>query len=867
MHIGNPIPSLKDKRMPRDFPKMVGWYSPRLLLKAGIEVLVSTLFGQHADQRTVQALTGSPKVANYTSGKREDDTIEPRLQPYRVDSNNPEADESSSSPEMWFDYIADVGDGWDSTYSIAWLATRKELKLSAPGENMKKTLRQGELLIFGGDQVYPTASRNEYDRRFLGPYQTALNDGEAREHADIFAIPGNHDWYDSLRSFSRIFFSDSSFVKAPMAPTETPQTRSYFAIRLPSNWWLLGTDVQLGSDIDANQLEYFRTVAESFSDDDKVVLCTAEPHWSTAKKAEKRESISAPSALDRLEQEVLGSRVRVFVAGDVHHYMRFESGADESSCVHKITAGGGGAFLHPTHRTWDQKIDEPVTKPGATPRTFRRPKEAVFPTAAKSLALSFRNWLFAFRNPRFGILTATLYVVFALMMMPAFMRHDNELERQRQVQLTEKKEQLQQEFTEEVNEFMALASVADSPEASPVGGTSSSAAVIYFNDMQNNVLQMAPDSKVVLDRVRARFPVDGTEVTSENSLSERAQSKFQHVQNVSNQLEQVRKSLHEVTKADYVEKMSRSFRRATNVSRDDTGRPMNTEVEVSQGPRVSEGNREVSNIDIDHRTTEESDEVSLTEVEESNDVAGDDQQSFFPWACNYFLVLSRQEVALPDPFQSMLAILVFLSAIAAFIAFTDVPNTLGRISFGALHGCVHWTAAYIITLLAAPLIDGAAAWTCAIVAISGITIAIACGLSSDTPHQGFVRRSMVPLIGFGLLNGLLVYLISQPDLINSAVVVVVFAAGWVVGSFIMGGYLFLAHTIFGQHWNESFSAIRCKDWKCFLRFHLSKEGTLTIYPIGLPSVCRNWVAKEEHIEPAPTSDLQAVLIEKPIVLR
>jgi hypothetical protein len=850
---------------------MVGWYSPRLLLKAGVEVLVSTLFGQHADQRTVQALTGSPKVANYTGGERQDDLIEPRLRPYRVDSIDAKGNETSSPPEMWFDYIADVGDGWDSTYSIAWLATRKELNLTVQGEQKKKTLRQGQVLIFGGDQVYPTASRSEYDRRFIAPYQSALNDGEPREHADIYAIPGNHDWYDSLRSFSRIFFSDIEFVKASKAPTETPQTRSYFAIRLPSNWWILGTDVQLGSDIDANQLEYFRTVAKSFGDDDKVVLCTAEPHWSTAKKAEKRESISAPSALDRLEQEVLGSRVRVFVAGDVHHYMRFESGADESSRVHKITAGGGGAFLHPTHRTWDQEIEEPVTKPGATPRAFRRPAGAVFPTPTKSLTLSFRNWLFAFSNPRFGILTATLYVVFALMMMPAFMRHDNELERQEQARLTKQKEQLQQKFTEEVNEFMALASENDRVAVGPAGGMASSSEAT-FNEIQGNVLQVAPDSKIILDRVRARFPVDESSTTSDVSLSEQARKKFQHMQNVSNQLEQLSNSLHEVTKGDYVVKMSRSFRRHVNVphqppaaASDRAGDRAGDHVSGTASTPAPEV--EVASSDHDQAAIEELHEGSSTDIEERRDVAQNDQQAFLPWAYNYFLVLSRQEVALPDPFQSMLAILVFLSAIAAFIAFTDVPNTLGRVTFGALHGCVHWAAAYIITLIAAPLIASTAIWTCGIVAVIGLSIATACGVTSDTPHQGFLKRSMMPLTAFGILTGLLIYLISQPDLINSAVVVVVFVAGWVVGSFIMGGYLFLAHSIFGQHWNEAFSAIRCKDWKCFLRFHLSGDGQLTIYPVGVPRVCRNWVASGDHMQPASPSDLQPILIEQPIVLR
>jgi hypothetical protein len=30
--------------------------------------------------------------------------------------------------EMWFDYVADLGDGFDATYAIAWLLARKSWK-------------------------------------------------------------------------------------------------------------------------------------------------------------------------------------------------------------------------------------------------------------------------------------------------------------------------------------------------------------------------------------------------------------------------------------------------------------------------------------------------------------------------------------------------------------------------------------------------------------------------------------------------------------------------------------------------------------------------------------------------------------------
>ena len=61
---------------------------------------------------------------------------------------------------------------------------------------------RGRLLIFGGDLVYPTPHADNYDARLVGPYRVASQfyDGEREE---MVAIPGNHDWYDSLVAFRR----------------------------------------------------------------------------------------------------------------------------------------------------------------------------------------------------------------------------------------------------------------------------------------------------------------------------------------------------------------------------------------------------------------------------------------------------------------------------------------------------------------------------------------------------------------------------------------------------------------------------------------------------------------------------------------
>ena len=150
--------------------------------------------------------------------------------------------------------LGDVGDGWHSTYAIAYALAQEKLHITKAtnGGHYNITIPRQVLLIFGGDEVYPTASQEAYEQRLVGPYATALRKTEASASPHIFAIPGNHDWYDSLASFIRLFTSRRWF-----GGWRTRQTGSYFALRLPQQWWLLGTDVQLGSDIDRPQVQYF----------------------------------------------------------------------------------------------------------------------------------------------------------------------------------------------------------------------------------------------------------------------------------------------------------------------------------------------------------------------------------------------------------------------------------------------------------------------------------------------------------------------------------------------------------------------------------------------------------------------------------
>jgi hypothetical protein len=349
---------------------MTRWYGPLAAIRTGLSTLISTTLGRHLDARRLEAFASPSYAPTDLSGDVGDG-------------------------EFWIDYAADAGDGWNPTYAVASLLARPTLDAAHAG-GPAQSLRRGQLLVLGGDLVYPTASRTAYEERLVQPFESALAFTE-RPHPHLFAIPGNHDWYDSLVSFSRLFLGGRW-----LGGWRTRQERSYFAVKLPYGWWLLGADIQLGSDIDQPQLAFFRKVAEQMALEDRAILCTAEPHWIYEKLYSEHDRNLGENNIRYLADKVFKERVAVYLAGDLHHYRRHEQPAapgDHATSRQKIVAGGGGAFLHPTHVPDVSEIGE----------NYR--EKAAYPPPAVSARLSWRLLAFAGFNPEFGCITGVLYAL------------------------------------------------------------------------------------------------------------------------------------------------------------------------------------------------------------------------------------------------------------------------------------------------------------------------------------------------------------------------------------------------------------------------------------------------------------------------
>lgn len=350
--------------------KMTGWYDPGQLAETAVKVFVSNLFGTRADYRLIESFTAQQEVYDYGTEK-----------------------------DIWIDYVADLGDGWDSTFAVARTIAEPSLSPPSPVSSDRHTTCRGRILVMGGDEVYPTADREAYQEKLVAPYSAALPHSEPPE-PHVYAIPGNHDWYDGLVSFSRLFFQNRW-----IGGWQTRQKRSYFAIKLPHDWWLWGVDVQLESDIDQPQLDYFCEIArEHVKPGDRIILATAEPDWIYGNIYDPKLQKNLAFLEERVLQDAKAT-LRVALAGDLHHYRRHE--AADGSGKQLITAGGGGAFLHPTYGPPADTL-----KVGRKKLTEYQLK-AEFPSRGTSVKLLFLDLLFPFLNWKFGFLGGGLYLAIA----------------------------------------------------------------------------------------------------------------------------------------------------------------------------------------------------------------------------------------------------------------------------------------------------------------------------------------------------------------------------------------------------------------------------------------------------------------------
>lgn len=381
--------------------KQVSWFDTRQLLATGSRALAAKIVGSMSGRREIMA------------------ALEPEIgKPY----------DYSGAEELWIDYLADTGDGWNATSSVAWLMGRDGLVLDPAGvptpqpipgdcttEGMPDVtadqllLPAGRLLILGGDEVYPTASSEAYQHRFIDPFQCARWYEQPPRH--VFSIPGNHDWYDGLTSFIRLF-CQTGHDRRWFGAWQAQQRRSYYAMALPHRWWIWGLDMALEDDLDPPQIEYFREQAKALRSGDKLILVVPTPTWIKQDKVRAQGGTSRYFGSDKLdlimklpEEEGRDVDVPLVLTGDLHYYARHRAKIGDGTRDY-LVCGGGGAFGLGTLQVPDEVR---VRFPDGKRRKAKLAK--LYPDRAESVKLRRGVLRFPLKNPAF---TAALTAIQAI---------------------------------------------------------------------------------------------------------------------------------------------------------------------------------------------------------------------------------------------------------------------------------------------------------------------------------------------------------------------------------------------------------------------------------------------------------------------
>jgi hypothetical protein len=319
-----------------------------------------------------------------------------------LDARGPEAARPTLTEALgrpvWIDFVADTGDDRDVSVAVARLIFA-DYAVGDEVAQEQRVLPRGDVLLFGGDTAYPVATGEEIARRLVAPFNDVLRerDPEGEPRRVLLGIAGNHDWYDGLDGFGRLFrrrphgaaHADEegpATVRRPRARVQRPagivarqlhldelggilrivlnawqglralwsggkivrprrlaligyepvQDASYWTLPLAPGLDAWGVDRQLGR-LDYRQRLFFSERRHA-TPGGRLLFVAPDPALSFGEPNEPGERMLSACRISLERDPVL------YLTGDAHHYERRAPGP---ASMHVI-AGGGGAFLHGT---------------------------------------------------------------------------------------------------------------------------------------------------------------------------------------------------------------------------------------------------------------------------------------------------------------------------------------------------------------------------------------------------------------------------------------------------------------------------------------------------------------------------------------
>ncbi len=279
--------------------------------------------------------------------------------------------EHATLEEFSFLVVGDTGEGDASQFAVV--------------PPLLEVGKDTAFMVICSDVIYPSGDAEDYEEKFYRPYKNYMS--------PIYALPGNHDWYDGLNGFmyqlcgaeaptqgraldpftARANCNGASWRERlqhrlrqrlwrrpiEMDPTvpqrrrvwrSLPAQRSlqrspYFAIET-GPLLIVGIDTGMGGGIDGEQGDWLRRI--SLEIDKPKVLLTGKPIYVDGEYHPG--SIEGGGTVDEIVRDPRHRYVAA-IGGDIHNYQRYRVEVeDRSDPLYYIVSGGGGAYMSATHK-------------------------------------------------------------------------------------------------------------------------------------------------------------------------------------------------------------------------------------------------------------------------------------------------------------------------------------------------------------------------------------------------------------------------------------------------------------------------------------------------------------------------------------